>query len=379
MKKPEDIKRERAETSSKYEKIHYELDKEEFIEPLKGKIEELREKLNVSVEGEGRRGSILKKLRISGEQHFINSLITQIFNLLIPYLVDLSSKLSRISELHRKLYMNLVPLIDAKDREWFSNATKELESKEEKFQEYVDALSSLVNAAKEISLAKGQGEDNLKSSFYSWFERRFRTGEIKEGFRVYLPYLKGNQPVLDFGCGSGEMLELLRDDEVEAFGVDINREFIDECKSKELKCFREDGIKFLNSLEDSSLGAVFSAQVLEHFPVNDVEKIVNISWKKVKPGGIFIAETVNVASPSAFHGAFLLDPTHITPLHPQTLSFILQTNGWKVEEILRKNLPEQLMEFPAHNEREAAIRESLRKINGFLFSHQDYAVVGRKP
>ncbi len=379
MKKPEDIKKERAEASSKYEEAHYRLDKEEFVEPLGGEIEALREKLNLTVEDVAKRAKLIKKITGQDRQDVVNSLVVQIFNLLIPYLLELTDKLSRISELHRRFYMSLVPMIDTKDREWFSKAMEELRSREEKFQEYVDALSELVNAAKRLSLEEPGAKEEIKSTFYYWFERRFRTGSIKEGLRIYLPYLKEAQPVLDFGCGRGEMLELLKEEGIEASGVDINAKFIEECKAKGLNCILGDGIEYLSSLEDESLGSVFSAQVLEHFPISEVERIIAVAWKKVKKGGLFIAETVNVASPAAFHGAFLLDPTHITPLHPQTLSFILESSGWRLEKIIWKNLPEQLMEFPAHDEREAAIRENLRRINGFLFSHQDYAVVARKP
>ncbi|MCD6455035.1 MAG: methyltransferase domain-containing protein, partial [Candidatus Aminicenantes bacterium] len=246
-------------------------------------------------------------------------------------------------------------------------------------QEYVDSLSNLVNVARIVSLEGEEGKEKLKSSFYYWFERRFRTGGIKENLKEYVSYLRECQPVLDLGCGRGEMLELLKEEGIEAIGVDINSEFIKECRDKGLNCIKADAIGYLSSLEDESLGGIFSSQVLEHFPVEVVEKIIAISWRKVRKGGVFISETVNVASPAAFHGAFLLDPTHITPLHPQTLSFFLESSGWRVEEIIWKNLPEQLLEFPAHNEREAAIRENIRRINGFLFSHRDYAVVARKP
>ncbi len=375
MKKPEELEILRAQASARFEKIHKELDDKEHLQPLEGEIEELRAKINEKFRELSASGW---RTKVLGPQLDISALTVEIFNLLIPYLGELTRKIFQVWELHRKMYMTLVPLMDAKDQEWFSKAMDELKSKEERFQEMVDALSHLVHLARGISLKKAESRD-LSSSFYRWFERRFRTGLDKEGLKVYLPYLKESQPVLDFGCGRGEMLELLKEEGVEAFGVDINSDFVEECRSKGLQCHLGDGMEFLASLEDNSLGAVFSAQVLEHFPFEDIEKILYLSYEKVRSGGYFIAETVNVASPAAFHGAFLLDPTHITPLHPETLRFLLESGGWRVKEIIRRNLPEQLPEFPAHNEREAAIRESLRRINGFLFSHQDYAVVARKP
>ncbi len=375
MRKPEELELLRAQASARFEKIHKELDEKEHLKPLEGKIEDLRTKIN---EKFGELSSSGWRTKILGPQLDISALTVEIFNLLIPYLEEMSRRIFQVWELHRKMYMTLIPLMDAKDQEWFSRAMEELKSRESRFQETADALSHLVHLARGISLEKTQPKE-LSSSFYRWFEKRFRTGVDRESLKVYLPYLRESQPVLDFGCGGGEMLELLKEEGIEAFGVDINSDFVEECRSKGLRCHLADGIKFLATLEDGSLGAVFSAQVLEHFPFEDIEKILYLSYEKVRPGGYFIAETVNVASPAAFHGAFLLDPTHITPLHPETLRFLLESSGWRVEEIIRRNLPEQLPEFPAHNEREAAIRESLRRINGFLFSHQDYAVVAKRP
>ncbi len=375
MKKPEELELLRAQASARFEKLHGDLDREEHLKPLEGKAEEIRARINEKVK---EIFSSSWRLKLLGPQADLSALTVELFNVLIPYLAELTQKISQVWELHRKLYMTLIPLMDAKDQEWFSRAVKEVEAREERFQELVDALSRVVHSARGISLQEGK-PGKLSSSFYRWFERRFRTGVDKEGFRVYLPYLKKSQPVLDFGCGRGEMLEVLREEGVEALGVDVNSEFIEECKSKDLKCHLGDGIEFLSSLDDGSLGAVFSAQVLEHFPYEDIEKIIYLSYEKVRAGGYFIAETVNVASPAAFHGAFLLDPTHITPLHPETLKFLLESSGWRVEEVLKLNFPRQLPEFPAHNEREAIIRESLRRINGFLFAHQDYAVVAVKP
>ncbi len=373
MKKIEDLEILRAKASSRYEELHSRLDGEEHLKPLDGEIEKLREELNERVKEVGS-NPIRRKLL--GPQRDFNELVVQIINLLIPYLLNMTEKISSVWELHRKLYMTLIPLMDAKDQEWFSKAIKELESREARFQEMVDALSHLVHTAKTLSL---EGKADFSSTFYFWFERRFRAEMKQENLRLYLERLRQHQPVLDFGCGRGEFLEFLRKNGVEAEGVDINSQFVEECRKKGLTCHLGDGVEYLSSLKDGSLGAVFSSQVLEHFPFPDIEKIIALSYEKVRKGGLFIAETVNVASPSAFHGAFLLDPTHITPLHPETLRFLLESGGWRVAEILKLNFPEQLPEFPAHNEREAVIRESLRRINGFLFSHQDYAIVAKKP
>ena len=48
---------------------------------------------------------------------------------------------------------------------------------------------------------------------YDGFEDIFRGTEtlIRDRARVYVPLLKDHQPILDIGCGRGELLEALRD------------------------------------------------------------------------------------------------------------------------------------------------------------------------
>jgi O-antigen chain-terminating methyltransferase len=72
-----------------------------------------------------------------------------------------------------------------------------------------------------LRLRIGDLPDPRLEQLYVALEDRFRGAreEIKERFRVYLPYVQGRAPVIDLGCGRGEWLELLRDNGNEARGV----------------------------------------------------------------------------------------------------------------------------------------------------------------
>src|SRR5690606_38224737 len=71
---------------------------------------------------------------------------------------------------------------------------------------------------------------------YRGFENVFRGSEpfIRERQAVYVGYLEGRQPVLDVGCGRGELLHLLRTHGIEARGVDSDAGMVEHCRSNGL-------------------------------------------------------------------------------------------------------------------------------------------------
>jgi hypothetical protein len=62
---------------------------------------------------------------------------------------------------------------------------------------------------------------------YLAFEARFRGSEeaIRDRQRAYLDLLGSRRRVVDLGCGRGELLELLRDAGVDAYGVELDGDF----------------------------------------------------------------------------------------------------------------------------------------------------------
>src|SRR5205085_2701362 len=74
----------------------------------------------------------------------------------------------------------------------------------------------------------------------------------------------GLAPVVDIGSGRGEMLKLLAERNIEATGVDIDPELVAQCRTEGLHTIVADGLDYLLSLEDSSLGGIFAGRLLEH-------------------------------------------------------------------------------------------------------------------
>ena len=92
-------------------------------------------------------------------------------------------------------------------------------------------------------------------------------------------------------------------------------------------------MEFLVKQEDASLGAIFSAQFIEHLPAGLLPELLEIARTKLLPDGVFIAETVNPHSPRALK-AFWIDPTHQHPLFPETMLALCRLTGFEEGEIV---------------------------------------------
>jgi glycosyltransferase involved in cell wall biosynthesis/SAM-dependent methyltransferase len=165
---------------------------------------------------------------------------------------------------------------------------------------------------------------------YRYFEDVFRGPRERVAGLVepYVELLHGRAPVLDFGCGRGEMLEALAAAGIEARGVDSDEGMAAQARALGLDVKVGDGIAYLDGLADRSLGAVFSCQVIEHLSYDALRALLRLSRAKIREGGLLIAETVN---PHALHAmkAFWTDPTHQHPLFPEVMLTLCAAAGYR--------------------------------------------------
>ena len=233
-------------------------------------------------------------------------------------------------------------------------------------------------------LANGYKMDSLA------FSQRFRghVDRIKEQQRAYLEYFVDTDDVLDIGCGRGEFLDLLKEVGISAIGVDLDQEMVQYCQEHGLDAIYGDAIGYLSSLPDSSLGGIFSAQVIEHLPPRVLISLVNLSYDKLRPGGVFLAETNNPTCLLAMSTHFTIDLTHERPIHPETIKFLMESAGFAgvmirytspVPDDLRLHtLRSAELGQEATSQWVTTIDSNLEKLNNLLFGYQDYAVIGRK-
>ena len=228
---------------------------------------------------------------------------------------------------------------------------------------------------------------------YFELERRYRgtEEEILDRISVYLPWLKtipAGAPVLDLGCGRGESLALLRDQGIPARGVDSSARMIALCRERGLDAAEGDLFGTLAAVEEGSLGAVVSFHVIEHLPPGSLDRLIRLAYRALKPGGVLILETPSPLSLLVAARNFWLDPTHIRPVHPESLKLIYELAGFDPVERLdlrafpdRERLPEiDLSKVPEEQKQLADKVNRLRdRIDELLFGFQDFGMVGRRP
>jgi glycosyltransferase involved in cell wall biosynthesis/SAM-dependent methyltransferase len=174
---------------------------------------------------------------------------------------------------------------------------------------------------------------------YRDFEDLFRGSEemIRDRQKIYLDVIGDREPVFDAGCGRGEFLDLL-DGAGKAFiGVDLDPTMVERCHEKGYDTVvLGDAVEVLEGMEPASLGAIFSAQVVEHMPFETLKRFLEVGLTRLKPGGVLIAETVNPHSARALK-AFWVDPTHQHPLFPEVMLSLCETLGYVVGDVFAPN------------------------------------------
>jgi O-antigen chain-terminating methyltransferase len=212
------------------------------------------------------------------------------------------------------------------------------------------------------------------------FEAAFRGSdeELKDRYRDLAQMLAGFAPVLDIGCGRGELLELLGERGTDASGVELDADIAAEGRARGLSIATGDGIAHLGSLPDGGLGAVVLVQVVEHLTPQEAIDLVAIARDKVRDGGMLLMETVNPQSLYTFAHAFYLDPTHHQPVHPAYLEFVVRHAGWAHVRLDWRSLPPEHERLSPDPGATAAATANIERLNALLFGPQDYALVAFK-
>ena len=257
-----------------------------------------------------------------------------------------------------------------------------------------------------ISHKTGEAQDSTDapSNDYKYveFENLFRGSQddIRKSLTEYIPYFEVTSDILDIGCGRGEFLDLLRERDLTCWGIDTNAGMIAECHKRGLTVKHGDALSIMRGIPDSSLGGIFSSQVVEHLHPDYLLELLETAHQKLRPGARIILETINPACWSAFFDSYIRDITHVQPLHPDTLKYLCIASGFQNVET-RFCSP-----YPEHNKLRAvplidrpddldwhgtdkqqriltslidAVDHHAKRLNEILFTHMDYAVIGNRP
>ena len=217
---------------------------------------------------------------------------------------------------------------------------------------------------------------------YAGFERRFR-GPPAEVLAVlderYGPLLESHPPVLDIGCGRAELVDRLTARGVSAMGVDTDPSMVADARERGLDVVQADGVSFLRSQPPGTFGSIVATHVLEHLALDSMIELLELSQTRLRPGGVFIAETPNPSSLIVLGNSYILDPTHVRPLHPKLLEFLCEAAGFRHVEVRffapASDYHLELITDPEAPAWTAQLNGSLERLNQVLFGPQDFAIV----
>jgi SAM-dependent methyltransferase len=232
----------------------------------------------------------------------------------------------------------------------------------------------------------------IDSYKYVGFEDRFRGSqdEIRSRLEPYVGMFTGARDVLDVGCGRGEFLDLLRAAGVGARGLDVNHEMVEVCRARGLDVAEADLLGYLGALPDGALGGLIAIQVVEHLEPAYLMRALDLAYHKLRPGARIVLETINPACWFAFFASYIRDLTHVRPIHPETLQYLLTASGfeqvtveWRspypAAEKLQTVAPPAAADPPVLADVSATFNANVDRLNGLLFTHMDYAAVGQRP
>ncbi len=217
---------------------------------------------------------------------------------------------------------------------------------------------------------------------YFDFENHFRGSRevIKERQRQYLRYFSECKNVVDIGCGRGEFLELLKENNIGATGVDTYDEFVEYCRIHDLSAVCDDGSHYLKTID--STDGIFVGQVVEHLKEFQIVDLCNTAFEKMQSGSYLIIETPNPTSLAIYTHAFYVDPSHVKPVHPLTMEYFLQKAGFKDIQIVYTDSSRLDIDIPEIHgdgiENSDEFNRVMKIVSSTLFGSQDYAIIARK-
>jgi O-antigen chain-terminating methyltransferase len=182
---------------------------------------------------------------------------------------------------------------------------------------------------------------------------------------------------------------MLRENGVDARGIDLDLDSVIYCQERGLPVTEAEATAYLTGLEDGALDGIFMAQVAEHLTTLTLQTLLSLAFAKLEPGGMLVLETVNPLCLYSLVNHYLIDPSHIRPLHPELLRFMVESAGFgRVQVRYLSPTPDEIrlhhhMLSPnasaAEQERITLMNRNIDRLNDLLFGYQDYALLATRP
>lgn len=262
-----------------------------------------------------------------------------------------------------------------------AQAATELAGAVRRLEATADALQArLATIAPSFPALPDLASDDAAAWFHAAIEGRFRgpSEDIRERLRVYVPYVATLPPeafplpAVDLGCGRGEWLELLRDEGMNAIGIDDNPVSIERCATRGLEVLRGDALEYLRLQNDASIAVVSAFHVVEHLAPETMMSLLVEAWRVLAPGGLLLLETPNPENLVVGSSSFYLDPTHRQPIPLPLLRTFVEFASFDVVATV-------LLQPDDEMRKAAAAEHWPSTLARLLAGPRDAGIVARKP
>jgi O-antigen chain-terminating methyltransferase len=165
-------------------------------------------------------------------------------------------------------------------------------------------------------------------------------------------------------------MELLKEQGLEARGVDLNTAMVSQCTARGLDVVHGDALEYLRGLRPNSQGAVTGFHIIEHLPFETLIELFRQARRVLKPGGLVVFESPNCKNLLVGACNFYIDPTHRNPVYPESAEFMLGSQGF--EKIRIEYLSPVPNDFAGSSPELATLRD-------LLYGPQDFGIIAYKP
>ena len=176
----------------------------------------------------------------------------------------------------------------------------------------------------------------MDSDFYTEFENNFRGSREQiinvlsnyDGLIDYILNIDNQPSLLDIGSGRGEWIQKCNSKGFRSIGLELDTKMVNDCKKLNLDIKQGDALSLLDEFGEDSFSIVSAFHVIEHMSHENLKKLIIHAKRILKPEGLLILETPSIDNLMVSSKSFYIDPTHINPIHPDLLSFMIKRVGF---------------------------------------------------
>lgn len=194
-------------------------------------------------------------------------------------------------------------------------------------------------------LLQFQPERNSIQAEYLSYENYFRAsdkailGRYEELKFLSEKLLERNPNIkswLDIACGAGQLILLLQEENIDAYGIELDHGLCIKGIEDGANIFCGEAIQVLELLVENNIkfDVVSCLHLIEHMDWEEAEKLVALIEAVLSPNGYSVIVTPNAKDLRVIAGSFYRDPTHIRPYPEELLNYICYKN--KLEPVYSK-------------------------------------------